>query len=97
MAAPGSLDAIATITLTLYGNGEMAVSGNIEDIKMATSMLDQAKEAVVSSWHGRHNKPKLLIPNRDVVVAPELPLDYYGDVPQELRPASAGGPGGHFV
>ena len=94
MAIPGPLDAIATITMTLYGNGEMAISGNIDDIRLATQLFDHAKEAVVNQWNQRHAN-KLVIPNRDVDISPVLPLQQYGDVPQDLRPVQAGGQGGH--
>ena len=87
MALPGQLDAIASISVTLYGGGEMSISGNIGDVRLALQMLDHAREAVNNQWKQR-TVDGLLIPPRDVDVTPHpaFPLTQYADVPPDLRP-----------
>lgn len=92
MATPTPLDAVANISVTLYGNGEMSISGNIGDVKLALQMLDHARDAVNNQW--RQRAPDgLLLPPRDVEVSPHpgFPLTQYADVPPELRPRTNGG------
>lgn len=86
MKIPTSLDAIANISITLYGNGELQVSGNIGDVKLALSMIDQARDAVNNQWKIR-DKDGLLLPPRDVniPVHPAFPLTQNADVAPELR------------
>ena len=85
MAEPSEGDRIAYIAISLYGNGSMSVSGNIADYKMACEMLENAKECLRQDWIKR-NQNKIIIPNRDVDVHPNLPLIPHGDVASELRP-----------
>lgn len=73
---PTPFDAVANIAITLYGNGEMAISGNIGDARLAMQMLDHARDAVKNQLA---RKDSMLIPNRDVDVKPNLPLTIYGD------------------
>ena len=92
MAAPGPLDAIANISVTLYGSGEMSISGNIGDVRLALQMLDHARDAVNNQWKQR-TIDGLLLPGRDVAVTPHpaFPLTQYADVAPELRPRTNGG------
>ena len=79
-----TLDCVASLKIELMSNGAMSVSGNIGDAALALQMLDAAKDAV---RHQTRDREKLVIPNRDVVVAqnpayPTLPL---GDMAPEDR------------
>lgn len=80
------MDAIANISVTLYGGGEMSISGNIGDVKLALMMLDHARDAINNQWQ-RRDKDGLLLPpsNVDVPVHPGFPLTQNADVAPELR------------
>jgi hypothetical protein len=84
---PTSMDAVANISITLYGNGGLQVSGNIGDVAMAEAMIDQAKDAVHNQWNFRDQTTGLLLPPRDVQVPvhPGFPLTQNVDVAPELR------------
>ena len=69
MAEPTPDDVIAYIAITLFGGGQMAVSGNIGDVKMALQMLDGARDAVKNQLKLRTSEG-LMLPNRDVEVVP---------------------------
>jgi hypothetical protein len=92
MSTPTPLDAIANISITLYGTGEMSVSGNIGDVRLALQMLDHARDAVTNQLRQR-TPDGLLLPPRDVDVSPHpgFPLTQYADVAPELRPKIRGG------
>ena len=92
MASPGPLDAIANISVTLYGNGEMSISGNIGDVKLALQMLDHARDAVNNQWKQR-TPEGLMLPGRDVEVTPHpgFPLTPNGDLAPEHRSKTRGG------
>jgi hypothetical protein len=92
MATPTPLDAIANISITLYGTGEMSVAGNIGDVKLALQMLDHARDAVRNQLKQR-TPDGLLLPPRNVDVSPHpgFPLTQYADVAPELRPTTRGG------
>ena len=83
---PGPLDAVANISVTLFGNGQMSISGNIGDVKLALTMLDHARSAVNNQWKTR-DQNGLLLPSShvDVPVHPAFPLVEMGDVSPELR------------
>jgi hypothetical protein len=83
MATPGPLDAIANISITLYGSGQMQIQGNILDPKLATTMLNHALDAVKRQLERRE---KLVLPSVDVEVKPILPLTQYGDVRPDWQP-----------
>lgn len=86
MATPTGMDAIANISVTLYGGGEMSISGNIGDVKLALMMLDHARDAVNNQWQRRDRDGLLLPPsNVDVPVHPGFPLTQNADVAPELR------------
>jgi hypothetical protein len=69
---------VAKITLTLMDNGAMSIEGNVGDVKLALGMLDAAKAAVgnrlgrpsILEPHGAGLDPKLVVPNREVLVNP---------------------------
>jgi hypothetical protein len=82
MAIPGPLDAIANISITLYGSGQMQIQGNILDPKLATTMLNHALDAVKRQLQRRE---KLVLPDVDVDVNPILPLTPYGDAPKDWQ------------
>lgn len=86
MPTPTGMDAIANISVTLYGGGEMSISGNIGDVKLALTMLDHARDAVNNQWQRRDRDGLLLPPsNVDVPVHPGFPLTQNADVAPELR------------
>lgn len=83
---PTGMDAIAHIAITLYGNGEMAISGNIGDVKLALTMIDHARDAVNNQWQRRDSSGLMLPPSDvDVPVHPAFPLTQNADVAPELR------------
>lgn len=86
MATPTGMDAIANISVTLYGNGGLQISGNIGDVRLAMMMLDHARDAVNNQWQ-RRDRNGLLLPPSDVAVPvhPGFPLTQNADVPPELR------------
>jgi hypothetical protein len=92
MAQPTSMDAIANISVTLFGNGEMSIAGNIGDVRLALGMLDHARDAVKGQWK-RRDRNGLLLPPRDVAVNvhPGFPLTQNADVAPELRMNPSGG------
>ena len=63
---PQPLDVLQWITVRLHANGTISVAGTIGDKKMARHLLDHAKDAINSQVKD------LIIPNRDVEVAPAL-------------------------
>ena len=86
MATPTGMDAIANISVTLYGGGEMSISGNKGDVKLALTMLDHARDAVNNQWQRRDRDGLILPPsNVDVPVHPGFPLTQNADVAPELR------------
>lgn len=86
MATPGPMDAIANISITLYGNGEMSISGNIGDVKLALGMLAHATDTVRGQYTKRET---VIVPNYDVQIDPVLPLTQYADAKPEWRPGLA--------
>jgi hypothetical protein len=92
MAVPGPLDAVANISVTLYGDGQMQISGNIGDVRLALQMLEHARDAVNNQWKQRDSEG-LIIPGRDVEVTPHeaFPLTANGDVAPDLRSKTRGG------
>jgi hypothetical protein len=87
VAEPTPGDVVAYIAITLYGGGQMSVSGNIGDVKLALQMLDHARDAVGNQLKLRTSEG-LFLPNRDVDISPHpaFPLIPHGDVPDELHP-----------
>ena len=83
---PGPLDAIAYVHINLFGNGEMSISGNIGDAKLAKQMLDHARDTIAARLQPKAGG--VIIPARDVEVVPSagFPLVPHGDVDPSLRP-----------
>lgn len=81
MAVPSPLDEIASIQVTLYGDGQMSIGGNIGDVRLALQMLEHASDAVRNQWAQRTPTGGLVIPGHDVEVAhhPEFPVVPAGD------------------
>lgn len=59
-------ETVATIKIALRAGGEISISGNIGDKRLALGMLDHARDAVASQLRP---EDELVLPNRDVVVA----------------------------
>jgi hypothetical protein len=65
---------VASITIDLYDDGALSISGNIGDVRCALGMIDAAREAVAAKLgkpttlepHGAG----LIVPNYDVPVTP---------------------------
>lgn len=87
MAIPTPNDTVAYIAITLFADGNMAVSGNIGDVKLALQMIDGARDAVKNQLK-RRTAGGLMLPDRDVDVTPHpaFPLTPHGDVPSEFHP-----------
>lgn len=87
MPDPTPLDRIAYIAISLYGGGAMSISGNIGDKRLALQMLDHARDTIKAQLE-RHPHSGLLVPPRDVTVAPDPvypALVQSADVAPELR------------
>jgi hypothetical protein len=78
---PTPLDAIASITVTLYGDGSLSASGNVGDVRLARQMLDHARDAITAQVRNRSASGGLLLPASDVEVEhhPEFPVTMAGD------------------
>jgi hypothetical protein len=87
MAIPTPNKTVAYIAITLFDDGNMAVSGNIGDVKMALQMIDGARDAVKNQLNHR-TAEGLLLPSRDVEASPHpaFPLIPHGDVEDSLHP-----------
>ena len=107
---PNGNDEVGRITLVMYANGEMGISGNVGDVSFALTMLDQAKEAVQSQLGYRlaQDKKKILLPSSSVEVEQNLkdyPVEPIGDrgidghpgyIRPEARPKDYKGPESRF-
>lgn len=84
---PTAMDAVANISITLYGNGEMSIAGNIGDVKLALGMIDHARDTINNQWKLRDPVTGILLPPRnvDVDVNPHFPLTQNADVSADLR------------
>lgn len=87
MAEPGPLDAIAYIHINLFGGGEMSVSGNIGDKRLALGMLNNAIDVIKTKRQYR-GVNGVMVPYQDVVVEaePTIPLTPYGEMSPSYRP-----------
>lgn len=65
MPNPNPGDLIACIQISYYATGEMSVSGNIGDKRLALQLLDHAKDAINNQIRP---EDQLYIPNKDVEV-----------------------------
>lgn len=68
------LDVVAWVTVRLHTNGMVSTQGTIGDKPMALHLLEQAREAITKQ------QTRLVIPGRDVDVAPSLPTRDLGDM-----------------
>lgn len=75
LVPPQPLDVIAWVTVRLHSNGMISTQGTIGDKPMALHLLEQAREAVAKQ------QTSLIIPGRDVPVAPSVPTRDLGDMP----------------
>lgn len=76
---PQPKDVIAWVTVRLHDNGMLSTSGTIGDPTMACHLLDQAKEAL------RRNVRDVVVPARDVSVAPSIPVRALGSMADHER------------
>ena len=76
------LDCIAFISIKLHSNSGVSISGNVGDTKLALQLIDAARDAVKNQLKQRS---EIVIPNRDVVAAPNLPVLPRGDMRPEDR------------
>jgi hypothetical protein len=87
MPDPTPLDRIAYLAISLYGGGAMSISGNIGDKRLALQMLDHARDTIAAQLVAAPDSG-LLIPPRDVTVAPDSrypALVQAADVAPDLR------------
>jgi hypothetical protein len=77
---PTALDAVARITVTLYGDGSLSAEGNVGDVRLARQMLDHARDAITAQV--RSPTGGLILPASDVEVQHhhEFPVQMAGDL-----------------
>lgn len=78
-------DTIAFLTLRLHANGSMTLNGHVADRKLMLRMLDHARDTITRQVPEDY---AITIPNRDVDVAPAIPLTDFGD----MAPGERGDP-----
>lgn len=68
---------VAELSLRLHDDGALEIAGNIADKRLAQSMLDAARAAIVAQPEGRG----LVVPARDVCASQDAryPLVAVGD------------------
>lgn len=78
---PQADDTIAFLTLRLHANGTMTLNGHVADHALMLQMLDHARDTI------KRQIPSggIIIPSRDVDVAPSIPLKEFGDIPPGQR------------
>ena len=76
------LDVVAWITCRLHANGTMSIQGTIGERRLAHQMLDHAKEAITRQVPDERS---LVVPNRDVEVAPPSALRELGNMAAHER------------
>lgn len=78
---PKEDDCIAWVTVRLHSTGAISTQGTIVDKAMALHLLDQARDAI------KRQVPdsRVIIPGRDVDVAPSLPTRDVGDMAPNER------------
>lgn len=78
---PTPLDEIAVIRISLFGEGQMSIDGNLGDVRLALQMLDHARDAVQAQWKQRTSDGGLLLDSRDVETDhhPAFPVEMVGD------------------
>lgn len=75
------LDVVAWVTVRLHQSGTVSTLGTIADKRMATRLLDLAREAV-----GNLNDYRaVIVPGSEVEIAPAFPTRDLGDMPANER------------
>lgn len=72
---PQPLDVVQWVTVRLHADGSVSTAGTIGDKKMALRLLAIATDAVknqINEYEG------IIVPNREVDVAPHLPVKEHG-------------------
>lgn len=79
---PQPLDVIQWVTVRLHGDGTVSTAGTIGDKTMALRLLDIARDAVKSQVQ---DYKAIVVPNREVDVAPKLPVRDLGNMLERER------------
>jgi len=77
---PSPLDAIASLTITLYAGGQVSISGSIGDKQLAITLLSSALDEMRAQVR-RSGKP-LYIPGSGIITHhdPRYPVKPLGDM-----------------
>lgn len=70
-------DTIGWITIRMHAAGTISISGTIGDRDYALSLIDHARDAIMSQIRPKN---ELVIPSRDVVASPYEGLREVGDM-----------------
>jgi len=76
---PQPLDTIAFVTVRLHANGSISTQGTIVDKPMALHLLEQARDAIKRQVPDDKYK-EIVVPNRDVDMAPMIPTRDLGSM-----------------
>lgn len=76
---PQPLDVLQWVTVRLHADGAISTAGTVGDKKMALHLLAQARDAINAQVKD------LVIPNRDVDVAPALTTKALGSMKNTER------------
>jgi hypothetical protein len=75
-------DVVQWVTIRLHADGAVSTSGTIADKKMALRLLDIARDAVKTQVQ---EYKAIVVPNREVDIAPVLPVKDMGYIPTHQR------------
>lgn len=75
-------DVVQWVTIRLHADGTVSTSGTIADKKMALRLLDIARDAVKTQVQ---EYKAIVVPNREVDIAPVLPVKDLGYIPKHQR------------
>jgi hypothetical protein len=75
-------DVVQWVTIRLHADGAVSTSGTIADKKMALRLLDIARDAVKTQVQ---EYKSIVVPNREVDIAPVLPVKDMGYIPAHQR------------
>lgn len=78
---PQPEDVIAWITVRCHADGAVSIAGTIGDATFARRLLDHARDAITRQVPDRG----IVVPNRDVELAPSATLKELGDIPIAQR------------
>lgn len=76
LVPPQPEDVVGWVTVRCHAGGTISVSGTIGDAAFAKKLLDHAKDAITRQIP----ESGLIIPNRDVTVAPNPAFRELGDL-----------------